>query len=117
MGCVDVLDSATMGAPVSERKHPPPWLFGIVGIPYGGGVVATVALFMLGHDAPGWTISLVWGLMMIAPALAILMVDEPARERRSARDVFSDMWRSVREVLFSRAGLTGIALCLSPVGT
>ncbi len=55
--------------------------------------------------------------MIVAPAFAIILVDEPARERRQVAEVFGDMWTSVKEVVRSRAGITGILLCISPVGT
>jgi MFS transporter, PAT family, beta-lactamase induction signal transducer AmpG len=56
--------------------------------------------------------------MMIIPALAVLVVVEPARtERRTPKEVFGGTLRDVGAVLFSKTGLTGILLCLSPVGT
>src|SRR5207249_2613223 len=62
-------------------------------------------------------IGLVYGSMIVLPAFAILVVEEPDRERRTIDEVFRDMIHGVKDVLFSKQGLTGIALCISPVGT
>jgi MFS family permease len=83
----------------------------------GAGAAAWATLEMLRRGVSTQTVGLVFAAMLILPALPILLVDEPARERRTLRDVFADMWHSVDAALFNKAGLTGIALCLSPVGT
>ena len=104
-----------MTMPDEKRGQASAWLN--IGNLSGGGVVATAVLYMLSHDYEEWSIGLVYAAMMILPALAILSVDEPKRTRRTAAEVFSDMFRGVRDVLFSKAGITGILLCISPVGT
>jgi MFS transporter, PAT family, beta-lactamase induction signal transducer AmpG len=83
----------------------------------GGAAAAWATVEMLRNGWDLTIVGLVYAVMIIAPALAILVVEEPDRERRSAREVFADMWHGVRDVLFSKSGLTGIALCISPVGT
>lgn len=101
--------------PDEKRGKASAWLN--IGNLSGGGVAAWATIEMLRRGVDPIVIGLVFGAMIIVPALAILTVDEPTRERRSWRQVFTDMIRSVREVLFSKQGLTGIALCISPVGT
>jgi MFS transporter, PAT family, beta-lactamase induction signal transducer AmpG len=83
----------------------------------GGAVAATISVWLLGHGADRIVVCAVLSAMMIGPALAALAIDEPARPAVAPRALFATMLRDVGEVLFSRAGLTGIVLCASPVGT
>jgi PAT family beta-lactamase induction signal transducer AmpG len=84
----------------------------------GGGISAALAVYLLGAGWAPVAVGLLLGAMMIVPALAVLAIDEPRRERlHSAGEVFGNMLRDVRGVLLSRAGATGLLLCLSPVGT
>jgi len=82
----------------------------------GGGLAATVALWMVGHQIDLWITGLTLAAMMVVPALAALWIDEPPRPP-SNTGVFRQTLGDVRQVLFSRLGITGIALCVSPVGT
>jgi MFS family permease len=83
----------------------------------GGGLSATVAIVMIGYRLNPRTIGVVLAAMMVAPSLAALWIDEPQRAPSSASEVFRATLRDVGDVLFSKSGLTGIALCASPVGT
>lgn len=83
----------------------------------GGGLSATIAIWMVGHELDPRAIGAVLAVMMVVPSLAALWIDEPPRPRASARAVFAETLRDVGGVLFTRSGLTGIALCISPVGT
>jgi PAT family beta-lactamase induction signal transducer AmpG len=83
----------------------------------GGGLSASAAIWMVGHKLDPRIIGVTLAAMMILPALAVLWIDEPARPPASARVVFRETLRDVGRVLFSKQGLTGIALCASPVGT
>ena len=84
----------------------------------GGGLSATLAIYMTGHDVEPLYIGLTLAAMMVLPSLAILMVVEPARDNiESVRKVFGQTYKDIRAVLFSRRGITGIMLCISPVGT
>jgi MFS family permease len=83
----------------------------------GGGLSAGIAIWMFGHHVDPRIIAAVLGAMMVVPALAVLWVDEPARPESSAQQVFGETLGDVKRVLASKSGLTGIALCLSPVGT
>ena len=82
----------------------------------GGGLSAAIAIAEVGAEAEPWVIGLTLGAMMIAPSLAALWLDEPTRSLEP-RHVFRETLHDIGEVLFSKAGLTGIALCISPVGT
>jgi MFS transporter, PAT family, beta-lactamase induction signal transducer AmpG len=88
-----------------------------VGNVSGGGLFATIAIWMLSHHADPRLLGLLAAVMMMGPALGVLWIDEPPRPRAPAREVFRHTLSDVGSVLFSRSGLTGIALCLSPVGT
>jgi PAT family beta-lactamase induction signal transducer AmpG len=83
----------------------------------GGGLSATVAIWMVGHGYDPAIIGATLAAMMVLPSLAALSIDEPTHAQTPARDVFRQTLRDIEQVLFSKAGLTGIALCISPVGT
>lgn len=83
----------------------------------GGGLSATVAIWMVGHEVEPLTTGVTLAAMMVLPSFAALFVDEPVRAQTSAREVFSTTLRDAGRVLFSKSGITGIALCASPVGT
>jgi len=84
----------------------------------GGGLSATIAIWMTGHDVAPIYMGLTLAAMMVLPSLAILYVVEPPRANvESVRKVFGQTYKDIRTVLLSRRGLTGILLCLSPVGT
>ncbi len=83
----------------------------------GGGISAAIAIYLTGHDVEPLYIGLTLAAMMIIPALAVLTVDEPIREPATAREIFGNTMDDVASVLFSKKGITGIALCISPVGT
>ena len=84
----------------------------------GGGLSATVAIWMVGHRLDPLTIGATLAALTVLPSLAALWVDEPRRPPAAvAAEVFRTMLRDVGHVLFSKSGLTGIALCASPVGT
>ncbi len=82
----------------------------------GGGLSATIALWEIGQNCEPYVLGLTLGAMMIAPSLAALVIDEPSISME-ARNAFRQTMRDVRSVLFSRSGITGILLCISPVGT
>ncbi|MDB4959325.1 MAG: major facilitator superfamily 1 [Myxococcales bacterium] len=101
--------------PDEKRGQAAAWLN--IGNLSGGGIAAWLTIEMLSRDVPVNLIGIAYGAMLLLPAFAILVVDEPTREHRPPRVVFSDMLRGVGEVLFSKSGITGIAMCISPVGT
>lgn len=83
----------------------------------GGALSAAVAIFLTAHDAPPIVIGVVLFAMMVLPSLAVIGIVEPPRPKLTAQEAFGATLRDVGAVLFSKQGLTGIALCLSPVGT
>ncbi|HEU0035370.1 MAG TPA: MFS transporter [Kofleriaceae bacterium] len=83
----------------------------------GGGISAAIAVYMTGHGWAPLTIGLVLAGMMVLPSFAALAVREPAREHQSIGQVFGALLSDVRGIVTSRIGITGILLCLSPVGT
>lgn len=101
--------------PDEKRGQASAWLN--IGNLSGGALAAWATIEMLSADVPDWMIGIAYGAMIVAPAFAILVVDEPKRERREIGKVFGDMFESVGAVLFSKKGITGILLCISPVGT
>jgi len=83
----------------------------------GGALSAAIIILMTASEAPPIAIAAVMILMMIAPSLAVLAMYEPPRDRATQASPFRSMIREVAGVIFSKSGITGIALCLSPVGT
>ncbi len=83
----------------------------------GGALAGSLVILLLGWDLDTRLVGATLAVMMIAPSLSILIVVEPPRKRRAIGEVFLSMLRDVGKVLFSKVGVTGIALCLSPVGT
>jgi len=83
----------------------------------GGGLAATIAIWMIGQKLDPWIPGVTLAVMMIIPSLAVLSVDEPPRAPTTAHAVFRETLADVGRVLFSKSGLIGIALCVSPVGT
>jgi PAT family beta-lactamase induction signal transducer AmpG len=84
----------------------------------GGGAAGAVAIYLTGEGWDPTVVGLVIAAMLTLPALAILFIYEPPRDNiQSVGEVFGQSTRDIRSVLFSRAGLTGIALCISPIGT
>ena len=84
----------------------------------GAGIAGAVAVYMSGHSYTPLTVGATMGAMMIVPSLVVLIVDEPAREvGGSLSGALLGLLREVKGVLWTRAGLTGLLLCASPVGT
>lgn len=83
----------------------------------GGAVSAAIAILMIDLGVEPLVIGLVLAAMMVLPSLAVLTIAEPRRPTLAAREVFSATLSDVAKVVTSRAGITGILLCLSPVGT
>jgi MFS family permease len=102
--------------PDALRGRASAWLN--VGNLSGGGIAGALAIWMLGSGvAPIW-VGVVVAVLMTVPSLAILFAYEPENDNiRSLGDVFGQTMRDVASVLFSKKGLTGMALCISPVGT
>jgi PAT family beta-lactamase induction signal transducer AmpG len=82
----------------------------------GGGLSAAIAIWEIGQECSPLTLGLTLAAMMVIPSFAALVIEEPERSLE-ARNAFKQTLRDVRAVLFSKSGLTGIALCISPVGT
>lgn len=90
-----------------------------VGNLVGGGGLSALVIYLTGHGYPLWVnVALVAGFTIL-PALAALAIDEPAREATQSTlgIALRGTLAEVRDILTSRAGLTGILLCISPVGT
>jgi MFS family permease len=83
----------------------------------GSALSGALVAWMIGNDFNLQLIGIVLVVMMAAPSFAILMIVEPVRVKRTVTELFGGMLRDVGKVLFSRIGITGVLLCLSPVGT
>ena len=84
----------------------------------GGAISAAVALWMIDAGYEEWCYGGALAAMMVVPSLAILWVEEPPRDHvQRLGDLIGTTLHDVRAVLFSRSGITGILLFLSPVGS
>ncbi|MGN6110299.1 MAG: MFS transporter [Kofleriaceae bacterium] len=84
----------------------------------GGGLAAWIAIAMTGAEWDPLAIGGVLAAMVVVPSLAALWIAEPKRESdRPAGQVFRDTFGDVAAILTSRQGITGLLLCMSPVGT
>jgi MFS transporter, PAT family, beta-lactamase induction signal transducer AmpG len=83
----------------------------------GGAVSAAITISLVGHDVDRRIVAAAVFAMMVLPSLAALWIEEPVRAPATTRQVFRDTLSDVGRVLFSKTGITGIALCVSPVGT
>jgi MFS family permease len=80
-----------------------------------GGAVVVFVLIWLHDQIEPWALALITVVLMVAPSLAVLSIVEPPRDR--PKHVWGPMLRDVRGVLFTKSGITGMLLMLSPVGT
>jgi MFS family permease len=84
----------------------------------GGALAVSVALWMMDAGYDGWSYGSVLAVMMFVPSLAILLVEEPPRDHvQKLGELFGITVHDVGEILISRKGISGVLLCLSPVGT
>ncbi|HET9993513.1 MAG TPA: MFS transporter [Kofleriaceae bacterium] len=89
-----------------------------VGNVAGGGLAGAAAVYMTGHGSSTTAVGGTLAAMMIVPSLAVLWIDEPLRERTGTLlAALRNLLVEVKDVMWTRAGLTGLLLCLSPVGT
>jgi len=117
-GLVGSCNGGLMATLITDDKRGRAGAWYNIGNLCGGGISAALGVYLLGRGWDPVAVGLVLAAMMIGPALAVLAVDEPPREQaRSAGEVFGNLLGDVRSVLLSRAGVTGLLLCLSPVGT
>jgi MFS family permease len=117
-GLVGACNGGLLATTITDDKRGRAGAWYNIGNLCGGGISAALAVWLLGKGWAPVTVGLLLAVMMIVPALAVLAIHEPPRERlHSAGEVFENLLRDVRTVLFSRAGATGLLLCMSPVGT
>lgn len=84
----------------------------------GGGLSGALAVYMTGHHYSATYVGAALATMMVVPALAALAIDEPPRTTEGTfGSAMRKLLREIKDTLWNRAGITGILLCLSPVGT
>ena len=117
-GLVGSCNGGLLATSVPDDKRGKAGAWYNVGNLCGGGFSAWIALEMLGGGTSPTLVGIVLGVMMILPSFAILLVDEPAPDREgSLGQALRVVGREAWSILGSRAGLTGLLLCVSPVGT
>ena len=82
----------------------------------GGGVFAGALAVWLSDRAPRQMVGLVAGFLIIAPAFAVLAVDEPVIDREALRKHAARMTREVKAMLKRRDVWLGFVFFLSPIG-
>ncbi len=117
-GLVGSCNGGLMATTVSDAERGKAGAWFTIGNLSGGGISAAVAIYMTGHGYASTTVGGVMCVMMIAPALAVLAIDEPERTPEgTVGEALRDLLGEVKTVLWTRAGITGLLLFLSPVGT
>ncbi len=118
-GLVGSCNGALMAATMSDAQRGKASGWYQIGNQSGGGLSAAIAIWMTGNDVEPGVIGATLAAMMILPSLAALAIPEPMRppSQQTAGASFRQTFADVKEILSSRLGLTGLALCASPVGT
>jgi MFS family permease len=84
----------------------------------GGGISGALALYMLDHDVASIWVGITVATITLVPATVMLLVIEPPGDHlKRFRDVMSTTTREVAEAMSTKQALTGLVLCISPVGT
>jgi MFS family permease len=82
----------------------------------GGGVIAGgLAVWLADNASPAIT-ALVVGVLIAAPAFAVLAIDEPSSPRTELRSHLASMRRSITTMLKQREVWLGLVFFLSPIG-
>jgi PAT family beta-lactamase induction signal transducer AmpG len=116
-GLVGSCNGALMAATMTDAQRGKASGWYQVGNQSGGGLSAAIVIWMAGHEVAPGRIGATLAVMMIVPALAALWIAEPVRTLEPAGVVFRRTLSDVKTILSSKLGLTGLALCISPVGT
>lgn len=117
-GLVGSCNGGLMATTMSDAQRGKAGAWYNVGNLSGGGISAAVAVYMTGHGYSEAAVGGALAAMMIGPSLVALTIDEPPRPREGTLGkTLRGLVGEVKDVLWTRAGLTGLALCLSPVGT
>jgi MFS family permease len=84
----------------------------------GGGISGALGIYMLGHDVPSIWVGAMVAAITVVPSLAMLLVVEPPGDHfKTFRHVLGKTAREVGEAMSTRSSITGLLMCLSPVGT
>jgi PAT family beta-lactamase induction signal transducer AmpG len=82
----------------------------------GGTVGGGLAIWLADRvSLPILAVSVV--VLIVLPATAAFLIEEPPPQRRAIAPLFVDLFKDLRDVLWSRRTLIGIAIFLSPVGS
>jgi PAT family beta-lactamase induction signal transducer AmpG len=108
-----VLAMMALTVPDAQRGAASGWQTAgnLAGTAVGGALIT----WMLKHLAPGVTAVTLAAICALSAIPAAFVHEEPPPRRslsRLAGDLLGDIWRTIR----SRAGWTGMVICLSPVG-
>ena len=82
----------------------------------GGTVGGGVAIWLADRVSLPW-LGLGVFTLIVLPATAALLIEEPARRARALLPLFTDLFADLRDLLWSRRTLFGLAFFLSPVGS
>jgi MFS family permease len=82
-----------------------------------GGALGATALLAVTHHSSAYSLPIVVVTLICLPALAALLIDEPARAPQPSGSSASTFLAEVRQTLRSRDGQLGVVLCLCPAGT
>jgi MFS family permease len=117
-GLISSCNGGLMSVVVPDEQRGRAGAWYMVGNLSGGALSAAVALWLIDHNYDGWSYGGALAAMMFLPSLAILFVHEPDRDNVQRIDeLFATAFNNIGEALWSKTGITGILLFLSPVAT
>ncbi len=117
-GLVGSCNGGLMATTMTDAQRGKAGAWYTIGNLAGGGITAAVAEYLIGHGYSTTVVGLTIAAMMIVPSLAAFAIDEPERAHAGRLGAaLGNLLHEVKDVLWTRAGLTGLLLCLSPVGT
>jgi MFS transporter, PAT family, beta-lactamase induction signal transducer AmpG len=86
------------------------------GLAFGSGCGGGAALWLSQHLPAGWMVGAVLGVAMLACALPLLALREPAPMGHGLGEAMRALGRDFKGIALSRVGILGLVVCLSPVG-
>jgi PAT family beta-lactamase induction signal transducer AmpG len=117
-GLVSACNGGLMAVTLPDAQRGQAGAWYMAGNLSGGALSSAAALWMIDAGYAPWAYGAVLALMMFVPSLSILWLHEPDRDHvERLGDLFKTTARDAKAVLFTRTGITGFLLFLSPVGT
>src|SRR5262249_35038195 len=100
--------------PLSEKGRASGWYQ--AGMGFGVGCGGGAALWLSQQLHAGWVVGAVVGATMLLCAIPLLRLRAPEAIGHELREAMRALGKDLKTIAFSRTGVLGILICLSPVG-